>query len=378
MTPATTTKHDGAPSRRDGRGILDGCGDRRDPDRGGEGITLVTQPQVDVHSIDAAWRRAVMESSGDGVLILDGEGLVVDMNQTFVDMFGYRLEDGPYRPPYPWWPTEAEDAASLAEVREAYDRILLDQPVHIELVFYRHDRSRVWVRSGGARIDHTSIGTSHLRTMRDVTRDREARERRAAAAEVSRCFATVDDLGDLIGIAEHGFELLFDGECTIRLGDGAGRRWFGAADITTPDGLSEAVRVGLDGEPSPDTVTRRPGILLVPPTPDLDCRAWVQFPRPRRIAVEEMIAADLLASGLATALQRLSALEYAADQVSNLEVAVESHRLIGQATGILVERHRTVPSEAFERLRDASRRRNLKLRELATRVIETGLEPEDA
>ena len=329
-------------------------------------------------SIDAAWRRAVMESVADGVMILDAEGLVLDMSQAFVDLLGYPLEDGPYRPPYPWWPTEAEDPEALAEIFRTYDEILKSRPVERELPFYRPDRSRVWVRSGGARIDHTSIGTCHLRTMRDVTRDREARQRRAAAAEVSRCFATVDDLGDLIGIAEHGFELLFDGDCTIQLGGGRDRRWFDSADAVRQDLLPAAVQAGLDGRPDPDTVSPRPGILLVPPTPELDCRAWVQFPRPRRIIVEEMIAADLLATGFASALGRITSLEVSAGQVSDLERAVESHRLIGQATGILVERHKVVPSRAFELLRDSSRRRNLKLRDLATRVIETGLEPDDA
>jgi AmiR/NasT family two-component response regulator len=104
----------------------------------------------------------------------------------------------------------------------------------------------------------------------------------------------------------------------------------------------------------------------------------VQFPRPRRIAVEEMIAADLLAAGFAAALERLSAQQEASDRLANLRVAVESHRLVGQATGILVERHRILPAEAFERLRRASQRRNVKVRDLAALVIESGMEPEDA
>lgn len=329
-------------------------------------------------SVDAAWRRAVIGAIRDGLMLVDSGGLVLELNQAFTDLLGYRLEDGPFRPPYPWWPTEEEDAESLARIRGAYDLILEGQAVEVELRLYRRDRRPVWVLSGGAKVHHREIGTTHLRTMRDVTRAHEARERRLAAAEVSQGFATVDDLAALIGIAEHGFGLLFDGDCTIRLTDGGNPTWFSAADIVMPGQLPAAVLAGLDGAPSPDTVSQRPGILLVPPTPEADVRAWIQFPQPRRITVEEMIAADLLAAAFAAALGRVTTAYEAAGREANLQTAIESHRLIGQATGILVERHRMLPSAAFERLRHASQQRNLKLRDLAARMIETGAEPEHA
>lgn len=353
-----------------------------DPVADGTGMADLASPaSVGEHAdaVDAAWRQAVIRSIRDGLVVVDSAGLVLEMNQAFSDLLGYQLEDGPFRPPYPWWPTEAEDPAALAEIQSAYQGILDGDFVERELRVYRRDRRPIWVLSGGATVHHQAIGTTHLLTMRDITRTREARERRAAAAAVSQGLATAEDLADLIGIAEHGFALLFDGDCTIRLGDGdGGRRWFNAADTGTLDQLPAAVLAGLDGEPSPDTTSLRPGILLVPPTSDVDSRAWIRFPRPRRISVEEMIAADLLAAAFAAALLRFLRVQEAADREANLQHAVESHRLIGQATGILVERHRLLPGEAFERLRRASQQRNLKLRDLAARVIETGAEPEAA
>lgn len=327
-------------------------------------------------TIDAAWRQAVMRSIHDGLLIFDDSGLVLELNQAFTNLLGYTMEDGPFRPPYPWWPTEQEDPAALAQIKAAYADIVRGQPVELEYRFYTRDRRPVWVQSSGAAIQHEAIGTTHLRILRDTSRAREARERRAAAAQVSQSFATVDDLESLIGIAEHGFGLLFDGDCTIRIGAGDDRLWFSADDTVDPGALSPAVLAGLDAEPNPDAVSLRPGIVLVPPTRDVDCRAWVQFPRPRAISVEEMIAADLLATAFAAAVRQVATLQRAADREANLQHAVESHRLIGQATGILVERHRILPGEAFERLRRASQKRNLKLREVATRIIETGLDPE--
>ena len=67
-----------------------------------------------------------------------------------------------------------------------------------------------------------------------------------------------------------------------------------------------------------------------------------------------------------------------ADRETHMARAIESHRLIGQAIGILIERHRVTPAEAFAKLKKASQDRNIKLREIAARVIETGAEPDDA
>lgn len=349
-------------------------------DEGSQGAALPARLSGDTTargtSVDTAWLRAVIRSLHDGLVIHDSEGLVLDMNQAFTDLLGYRLEDGPFRPPYPWWPTEQEDPEQLAVIRTAWDANPGSDGTEREFRFFRRDRRPLWVLCGGTTIHHEAVGGTHLRIVRDITRAHDARERRTAAAQVSQGFASVDELADLIGIAGHGFALLFDGTCTIRLAEGGDSTWFSEADTVAPEQLPQQVVEGLSGEPSPDTTRLRPGILLVAPAPDVDIRAWVQFPQPRRITVEEMIAADLLASAFAAALGRVVTVQEAADRVANLRVAVESHRLVGQATGILVERYRLLPGQAFERLRRASQHRNLKLRDLARRVIETGADPE--
>jgi GAF domain-containing protein len=64
-----------------------------------------------------------------------------------------------------------------------------------------------------------------------------------------------------------------------------------------------------------------------------------------------------------------------ADKVSQLKRAMESRQLIGQAVGILMERHRLSSRQGFDTLVKASQEAHLKLREVAQRVIETGEEP---
>lgn len=60
---------------------------------------------------------------------------------------------------------------------------------------------------------------------------------------------------------------------------------------------------------------------------------------------------------------------------SDLKAAVDTRGLIGQAIGILVERHRVTPQQAFELLVRGSQRLHVKLRELARQVVETGQDP---
>jgi len=67
-----------------------------------------------------------------------------------------------------------------------------------------------------------------------------------------------------------------------------------------------------------------------------------------------------------------------ADKVTNLHRAIESRQVIGQATGILMERHRLSPKQAFDTMVTASQESHLKLREVALRINETGEEPRSA
>ena len=329
-------------------------------------------------TLDADWRRAALSGIQDGVIVLDSTGLVIEMNQAFTDIVGFSMGDGPLRPPYPWWPTEAEDPQALAAVQAAYGALGDGAPAG-ELLLYTRDRRPVWVWAAGGRISHQDSGlTAAVRTIRPIDRERAARDRRLAAAQVSADFSTADDMETLLSVAEHGFSVLFDGGSTVQLTLEGRQLLIAGGQQVTAENLPEQVRSGLAGRPNADATSLRPGILLVPRSAATECRAWIQFPAPRRIGPDEMIVADLLAQAFALAVDRVVAADSAADRQLNLEQAVDSQRMVGQAIGILIERHRVTPSAAFMMLRSASQNRNLKLREVARRVIESGLEPDQA
>ena len=327
-------------------------------------------------SLDTAWRRALLSSLHDGVLIFDAAGVVMDMNPAFAQLFGYSMADGPFRPPYPWWPSEEEDAEQRAAIAQRHLEAREGSPGTMEALFYDCERRPFWVSVTDASVKDPETGlTATIRTFRDITRQKEAESRRAAAARVSAGFAGEDDIATLLGLATHGFELLFAGSCTIQIDLGGPVLFHNGATLSA-DELPPEVLAGIGGRPSADSISLRPGILLVPQTSLADCRAWIQFPRPRQVRPDEMIVADLLAQAFALAVDRLILAQQSADRQEHLARGIESHRLIGQAVGILVERHRVTPAEAFERLKHASQDRNLKLRAVAELVIETGADPE--
>ena len=63
------------------------------------------------------------------------------------------------------------------------------------------------------------------------------------------------------------------------------------------------------------------------------------------------------------------------DKLENLTDALRSRELIGQAQGILMERERVTAEEAFDMLRRASQHLNVKLRDVARRLVDTGEAP---
>lgn len=64
------------------------------------------------------------------------------------------------------------------------------------------------------------------------------------------------------------------------------------------------------------------------------------------------------------------------ERAANFTEALRTRELIGQAQGILIERERITSEQAFAVLRQASQHLNVKLREVAATLVETGERPE--
>jgi GAF domain-containing protein len=84
----------------------------------------------------------------------------------------------------------------------------------------------------------------------------------------------------------------------------------------------------------------------------------------------------ILASLASVALSASHSLEDEERRIENLHSALSSREVIGQAQGILMERERIAANQAFDVLRRASQYLNIKLREVAQTLVDTGERPE--
>ena len=178
--------------------------------------------------------------------------------------------------------------------------------------------------------------------------------------------------------------------------------------VTTP-AASDPMVVELDGQqfetdegPCLDAISEQ-GVYYAGDLEE-DAR-WPQFgPRATRLGVRCLLAVPLLAEGTLAALNLYARvpLAYGATDrakglllatlaghalhsaqlrqdeethTDQLQQALLSRNLIGQAQGILMERERITADQAFDVLRRASQNLNIKLREVAQRLVETGEAP---
>ncbi|GAA2480809.1 ATP-binding protein [Terrabacter carboxydivorans] len=335
-------------------------------------------------SRDASWLRAILGAIQEPFVVVDADGLVVQVNDVFTRTFGWSLADGPLVPPYPWWVPESQSAVEHEQHGRRMDLLRAGHPVE-------DDRYRILRRGGGEAWVHVRSasvpGTADhdgfiIAVVRDETRERESRMRRELAARIAVDLATADDLDQVLATAVTGFTVLFDGEVTLSVSPSKGESVVlsprGRVDVSE---LDEGIRRGLLSEPHGRDVLvgeKREGLLLVPTAHEGDCRSWVQFDEPRIVSSDELIVGDLLAQSLGQAVDRVIARQARADKERQLEQAIESHRLIGHAVGVLIERHRITAKQSFEMLRQASLNRNIKLREIAARVVESGQDPDRA
>jgi GAF domain-containing protein len=97
---------------------------------------------------------------------------------------------------------------------------------------------------------------------------------------------------------------------------------------------------------------------------------------PSAFGVVDRAKGVILASLASVALTAAHSLEDEERRIENLHSALSSREIIGQAQGILMERERIAADQAFDVLRRASQYLNIKLREVAQTLVDTGERPE--
>jgi GAF domain-containing protein len=97
---------------------------------------------------------------------------------------------------------------------------------------------------------------------------------------------------------------------------------------------------------------------------------------PQAFGVGDRGRALLLAAMAGLAVTSARAHEDEERRAANLHAALATREAIGQAQGILMEREHVTPERAFDILRRASQHLNVKLRDIAQNLIDTGERPD--
>jgi len=97
---------------------------------------------------------------------------------------------------------------------------------------------------------------------------------------------------------------------------------------------------------------------------------------PQAFAVIDRAKGLLLSAFAGLALSSAVAHDDGERRLDNLQAALAAGAVIGQAQGILIERERITPDQAFDILRRASQNLNIKLRDVAQSLVDTGEQPQ--
>ncbi|MBJ7330735.1 MAG: EAL domain-containing protein [Solirubrobacteraceae bacterium] len=193
--------------------------------------------------------EALMRALPDGLLLSDGQGRIIEVNDALCTMMGYdRDEIVGLQPPYPWWPEE-----QVAEITEKFATSMTERSARWELTFERRDGRRfpASVTSSALAVGDGVAGFASV--LRDTTGEHCERERLRAAEARLRQAQRMADIGSFEGDYRTGearwSEELFHllglpprqdpqtlAEARARLADPDGRHLMEVADATRADG----------------------------------------------------------------------------------------------------------------------------------------------
>ncbi len=274
--------------------------------------------------------------------------------------------------------TMADARDDIADAREqqlqAWEQQLRARARHLGLVPPDDGVDTGFEQAAAARDDAAAdragrgVERERARQARDVARERRSAQRRDTL--VAAAFA---------GIAEYLQESETAEQLLARIAEAA---------VTTIAGATSATVTIGEGATAGDAVPhhasrpgrREPSLTFAFPTtgragesPVAALNVFASDPAALDEAAQDL--GGILAAHAALAARTVGERIRLEDLSGQLERALMSRDVIGQAKGILMERLKTTPEDAFELLRRSSQLLNIKLREVARTLSETGQLP---
>lgn len=212
-------------------------------------MTITGQELAPGHGSHA---EALMRALPDGLLLTDGRGRIIEVNDALCTMMGYdRDELLGLEPPYPWWPED-----HVARIAERFAASMAERSARWELTFQRRDGARFPASvTSSALVTAGDDVAGFASVLRDMTGEQRERERLRAAEARLRQAQRMADIGSfevdyrtgearwseelfrLLGLPPHQDPQAIV-EARARLADPDGQRLFEVADATRADGLA--------------------------------------------------------------------------------------------------------------------------------------------
>ncbi|MBT8228150.1 MAG: SpoIIE family protein phosphatase [Dactylosporangium sp.] len=263
---------------------------------------------------EAAWRTALIGSIQDGLMVIDGAGSVVEVNDAFGSILGYGPADVPYQRPHPWLPDFPEESAEWRAVTEAVDGSVAGDGLRVTVPLRHRDGRQVWVALAVSPV----AGHIHYRlavcTVRDVTADVFAAQRQAALARLTGHLAPAVGVREVltVGVTDLSDELAASAAAAVGWSEAGNPLVLAATAGAHPDTARRAAlrdRAATGGERPParlrlerDQRGQVTGVVAEVGSPIRPYTIWLRVQHP--VTDEDQARVGLLCDALSQALDR--------------------------------------------------------------------------
>jgi PAS domain S-box-containing protein len=277
------------------------------------------------------FRSALVNSLQEGFFVSDRTGSVIELNDAFAKITGYRAEGLPYRWPHPWLVDEKA-------ARQQQSRLRDESQVQYETPIRHRDGRLVWVAANINRVNPDGAdGDVYVGTIRDITAERAFAARESAVLRLATAVSVAKSMSEVLAITLDECRLALDvhrvvaavwptsgAEPTIQVaGERLSPDWR-HLDPPLREIFEQARRqLPLTVQPieNPDAPGQSKGIVAVL-TGGGGVALWLELRVPRRISGEDRLLVTVLVGHLGLAIQHVRQFEAARETSLTLQHAM--------------------------------------------------------
>ena len=266
------------------------------------------------------FRSALVNSLQEGFFVAGDNAAIIEINDSFAEITGYRADGLPYRWPYPWLTDESRANERLTGLFRT-GRVQYQAPI-------RHrDGHIVWVAINAKMVTERAAGRDvYVGTLRDITAARAAAARESAVVRLATAVSVAKNVNEMLAVTLDECRTAIDVQRVVAVmwptddGDPAVAA-VGEPPASDWDDLDPSLRRTLQDARGRLPLTVRPiecdgapgrsrGIVVAFSAAG-DVALWLEFRTPRAISAEDRLLVAALVGHLSFGLQHVRQFESA-------------------------------------------------------------------